>query len=143
MSHSSLTESLKLNASEVRVCLAAVVLKLLGFRITSENIYKVTGMHLQYIRNVMRSLYSKGIIKPSSSPKIYSLMSSKSVRVKEWELNISIEEFAGREEVLEFVRKIEEEDLRAFSKEEFLEKLKNLKNTELGKRIVEKLSKEA
>jgi hypothetical protein len=137
-----INESSKLSASEVRVCLAAIALKLLGLRITSENIYKVTGMHLQYIRNILRALYGKGFLKPSSPPRIYSLMSSSSGRVKEWELNISIEDFASREEVLDFVRKIEEEDLRASSKEELLEKLKNLKNTKLGKRIMEKLSKE-
>jgi predicted transcriptional regulator len=134
-----MSKLLKLNISEIRILIASIVLKELGQQITSENISNITNMEIQHIRNTLRSLTIKGLLKVISHPTVFSLMASGG-REKIYDLAMSIEELFDRyPEMLDAVRVIQEEELRASSKEEFLKKVENLKNTNLGKMMIERL----
>jgi predicted transcriptional regulator len=130
----------KIGVSEIRVLLAAIILKKLGEKITSENISKITEMNIQHVRNTLRILEVKGLLKTISSPGVQSLIASTSGRVKVYDLAMSIEEILNKfPEVLDFVRGIREEDLRASTTEEFLRKIENLPHNSLGAEIRRKL----
>jgi DNA-binding IscR family transcriptional regulator len=134
----------RLSVSEIRVLVAAMVLRALELRVTSENVKEVTNMNAQYVRNILRSLVARGLLKPSSPPRTFSLLASTSGRKKIYDLAVSLEDLLDRHpEVLDFVRKIEEEELRVSSKEELLERLRSLKSTRLGAKIIEKLQGKA
>jgi predicted transcriptional regulator len=130
----------RIGVSEIRVLLAAIILKKLGEKITSENISKITEMNIQHVRNTLRILEVKGLLKTISSPGVQSLIASTSGRVKVYDLAMSIEEILNKfPEVLDFVRGIREEDLRASTSEEFLRKIENLPHNSLGAEIRRKL----
>jgi predicted transcriptional regulator len=130
----------RIGVSEIRVLLAAIILKKLGEKITSENISKITEMNIQHVRNTLRILEVKGLLKTISSPGVQSLIASTSGRVKVYDLAMSIEEILNKfPEVLDFVRGIREEDLRASTTEEFLRKIENLPHNSLGAEIRRKL----
>jgi len=132
-----------LSSSESKVLLAAMVLDRLGYTINSENIYLITRMNKQYIRNILKGLRDKGLLK-GYEKNIYRLTLTKSDvgRVKSYKLGMSPKDiYKMSQDFQNFIRRLEEEELKASNEEEFLKKLDDLPNTKLGKLIIKRLKK--
>jgi hypothetical protein len=131
-----------LGIPELRALLGAVIVETLGYPITSKNVHLVTKMKPQHTRNTLRILEVKGLLKCISRPAVISLFASGGGREKVYKLAMSPEDiYRMSSDFRAYISGINEPDLRAFNEEEFLGKLNNLPNTELGKSIIEELKK--
>jgi DNA-binding transcriptional ArsR family regulator len=130
-----------LPSSEIRVLIAIATLLELGEAATAEKISRATDMNIRYVRNLLKKLEIKGLLK-SYTPSGFGFMAKPSSG-KIWILREDLHGILNKHpEIVEWTSNIPEEDLRAKNKEELLKKIKNIKNTKLGEEIKRKIEAE-
>ena len=123
---------------EIRILLAVAILNVMNYRATPSRIHAITGIDLRYLRNLLRQLSTKGLLK-SFTPSGFGFLSppeSSKIYVLAKDLDKIL---AEHPEIIEWASTLPEEDLRSSSREELLEKIKNIENTELGREIKKRL----
>jgi len=127
-----------LKQAEIRTLLAVAVLNAMELRATPNRIHAITGIDLRYLRNLLRQLSTKGLLK-SFTPSGFGFLGtpeSSKIYILAKDLDKILDEHP---EIIEWTSTLPEEDLRASSKEELLRKVKNIKHTKLGIEIMKRL----
>ncbi len=129
---------MSLNDSEVKVVVAIAVLQSLGKAPTVAKISKVTNIDKGYVRNILLKLERMGLLRVYTSAGFGFMGSIPEGKV--WVLREDLEEIVEKHpEIIEWAKRIPEEELRANSKEELIRKIKNIGNTKLGEEILRRL----
>lgn len=125
-------------SSEIKVLIAIIVLLELGEPPTAEKISRVTDMNIGYVRNLLKKLETKGLLKSYTASGFGFMARQSSGKV--WVLRQDIKEVLNQyPEIIDWASNVPEEDLRARSIEELLEKIRNIKNSKLGEEIRRKI----